>query len=1033
MVSSLASLSWTRESTACEADTQVARRRMFTYICLTVALVAVYVPLTRSAWKGSADLHTIVETLGTLMAAMVGVLALARFYARKNNHILYIGTAFLGTAFLDGYHTVVTSSLFCSLFSLPPPSLMLIPWSWTVSRTFLAVVMCLSWWVWRGETKLESGAQHKEYVVYAVVGALTLFSFGVFAFVPLPGAYYPGSIFGRPEEFIAGTLFAIALITYLRRGAWRSDAFEHWCVVSLILSLFSQAVVMSRSFGLFDAMFDLAHLLKVASYSCVFVGLLVNQFQIFRKSEVSALEAERVALKLTESISKRDTVGRHLNATNTELKKRATELQTSRMTALHVMRDIAERESELHETNQQLREQKEYVNNIFGAMIDMLLVVAPDGSIATVNDATCNLLGYQEEELIGRPARLLFSEEEADSAKSFLSSKALPVKGRVLRTLIDVGHVSDVECWYAAKDGNKIPVTLSGSVMRNGEGQIQGILCVAQDTTDRMKQEEEFRLQSAALESAANAILISDRGGRIIWANRAFSQLTGYSIEEAVGVHTRVLKSGQHDAAFFADVWRTVLAGQTWHGEMVNRRKQGGLYTEYQTITPVTDEHGEITHFVAVKQDITERKQADMKILESERQYRTLFEGSADAIMLLDETAFFDCNAATLAIFGLTNKQELISLHPSELSPPIQPDGVDSVTKADAMIATAFKEGTTKFKWTHRRANGEDFSAEVCLTAIILGDRRALQATVRDVSRQEQLQCELAQAQKLESVGQLAAGMAHEINTPTQYVGDNTRFLKDGFGDLCTALDSLQKLLQAAKEGTVEQQIVAEVEATLKQADVEYLREEIPQAIDQSLDGIERVAKIVRAMKTFSHPGGQEKSLVNLTEAIETTITVARNEWKYVAEMVTEFEPELPQVSCLPGELNQVFLNLIINAAHAIGDALGDDATDKGTITVGTRRNGEWAEIFVRDTGTGIPEHVRTRIFDPFFTTKEVGKGTGQGLAIARSVVVDKHGGTLECETEQGKGTTFFVRLPIDAERQSQGAENEYEDAGSLC
>jgi signal transduction histidine kinase len=310
--------------------------------------------------------------------------------------------------------------------------------------------------------------------------------------------------------------------------------------------------------------------------------------------------------------------------------------------------------------------------------------------------------------------------------------------------------------------------------------------------------------------------------------------------------------------------------------------------------------------------------------------------------------------------------------------------------------------------------------------------RRNQQLQAEIVGR-ERMELELMQAQKLESVGQLAAGMAHEINTPTQYVGDNTRFLKDGFGDLCTALDSLQKLLQAAKEGTVEQQIVAEVEATLKQADVEYLREEIPQAIDQSLDGIERVAKIVRAMKTFSHPGGQEKSLVNLTEAIETTITVARNEWKYVAEMVTEFEPELPQVSCLPGELNQVFLNLIINAAHAIGDALGDDATDKGTITVGTRRNGEWAEIFVRDTGTGIPEHVRTRIFDPFFTTKEVGKGTGQGLAIARSVVVDKHGGTLECETEQGKGTTFFVRLPIDAERQSQGAGNEYEDAGSLC
>ncbi len=308
---------------------------------------------------------------------------------------------------------------------------------------------------------------------------------------------------------------------------------------------------------------------------------------------------------------------------------------------------------------------------------------------------------------------------------------------------------------------------------------------------------------------------------------------------------------------------------------------------------------------------------------------------------------------------------------------------------------------------------------------------KELIARLRMGQRTLQMQAELAHAQKLESVGQLAAGIAHEINTPTQYVGDNMRFLKEAFSNISTVLDSFEKLLQAAKDGSMDEQLVAEVEAAIKQADIEYLREEIPQAIDQSLDGVERVAKIVRAMKEFSHPGDEEKSLVNLTEAIETTITVARNEWKYVAEMVTEFDPELPEVSCLPGELNQVFLNLIVNAAHAITDKLGDGATEKGTITVGTRRDGEWAEIFVRDTGTGIPEDVRARIFDPFFTTKEVGKGTGQGLAIARSVVVDKHGGTIECETEQGKGSTFIVRLPIGGQRQTQEA-SEYEDACSI-
>lgn len=308
---------------------------------------------------------------------------------------------------------------------------------------------------------------------------------------------------------------------------------------------------------------------------------------------------------------------------------------------------------------------------------------------------------------------------------------------------------------------------------------------------------------------------------------------------------------------------------------------------------------------------------------------------------------------------------------------------------------------------------------------------KELVARLRMGQRTLQMQAELAHAQKLESVGQLAAGIAHEINTPIQYVGDNTRFLKEAFGDMSSVLEEFEKLLQAAKDGSVDEQLVAEVEATLKQADIEYLTEEIPQAIDQSLDGVARVAKIVRAMKEFSHPGSDEKSLVNLAEAIETTITVARNEWKYVAEMLTEFDPELPQVSCLPGELNQVLLNLIVNAAHAIGETMGDDATAKGTITVGTRRDGEWAQIFVRDTGSGMSEGVRARIFDPFFTTKGVGKGTGQGLAIARSVVVNKHGGTIDCETEQGKGTTFIVRLPIDGQPQTQGTW-ESENACSI-
>ena len=275
------------------------------------------------------------------------------------------------------------------------------------------------------------------------------------------------------------------------------------------------------------------------------------------------------------------------------------------------------------------------------------------------------------------------------------------------------------------------------------------------------------------------------------------------------------------------------------------------------------------------------------------------------------------------------------------------------------------------------------------------------------------MQSQLAQSQKLASIGRLTAGVAHEINTPIQYVGDNIRFLQDAFDDLSQLLGKYTELLDAIKTSVVPDTLIREVEAAVEKADLAYLTEEIPTAIQQSLEGVAHVTKIVRAMKELSYPDVEEKTPIDINKAIESTITVARNEWKYVAELETDFDSNLPLVPCLPGEFNQVILNLLTNAAHAIADVVGDGCTGKGTITIRTRCEGDWAEVRVSDTGTGIPEEIRSRIFEPFFTTKEVGKGTGQGLVIARSVIVDKHSGTFDFETEVGAGTTFIIRLPI--------------------
>jgi PAS domain S-box-containing protein len=268
-----------------------------------------------------------------------------------------------------------------------------------------------------------------------------------------------------------------------------------------------------------------------------------------------------------------------------------------------------------------------------------------------------------------------------------------------------------------------------------------------------------------------------------------------------------------------------------------------------------------------------------------------------------------------------------------------------------------------------------------------------------DVTARRLLESQLLQAQKIEAIGQLAAGIAHEINTPIQYVTDNLRFLEDSFRGLLRVVDGYR--VPFAPEA---------IAALWQEVDGDFITEQVPVATEQALEGAERVAKIVRAMKEFAHPGGEGVTSVDMNRAVSNTVAVSRNEWRYVAELELQLDPELPPVPCRQGEIQQVILNLIVNAAHAIADA---GREGKGKISVSTQCIPNWCEIVVRDNGTGIPEAVRRRVFDPFFTTKEVGRGTGQGLALAHDTVVSKHNGTLDFITDVGSGTAFIVRLPL--------------------
>lgn len=405
--------------------------------------------------------------------------------------------------------------------------------------------------------------------------------------------------------------------------------------------------------------------------------------------------------------------------------------------------------------------------------------------------------------------------------------------------------------------------------------------------------------------------------------------------------------------------------------------------------------------------------------LESQRlQLNTILDNTLAGICLAQsDYSAVRTNSAALAMFGLRDQvfkvSDLFSDWPSaeaQIADLVQGDGGPAQILAEAVGI---------------RTDGSEFPIEFGLAKMDhLGWDRAVwifnDITVRKQAelKRAALERELGQTHKMEALGTLASGVAHEINTPIQYVSDNMRFLADTIGDLAGLIEKYQAVLTEVGSAGVAREAIDAARELEDEIDLSFLLEEAPQAVDQSLQGAKQVATIVNAIKEFSHPGEDQKVLVDLNKLIETTLTVTRNQWKYVAEVETTLAENLPELPCMPSEISQVVLNLIVNAADAIGSG---DGTGRGQIQISTKRSNEEVEIKVQDNGPGIPPEVLERIFDPFFTTKDVGKGTGQGLAIAYAIIQQKHAGTIRCTSQPGQGACFSVRLPIEAACNDEG------------
>jgi PAS domain S-box-containing protein len=367
-------------------------------------------------------------------------------------------------------------------------------------------------------------------------------------------------------------------------------------------------------------------------------------------------------------------------------------------------------------------------------------------------------------------------------------------------------------------------------------------------------------------------------------------------------------------------------------------------------------------------------------------------------------------NSAVVAALGFDNNEAIVG---QKILDFFRPD--ERADIAPLMDAHIMPEGALAKHRQLRKKDGDYITVAIrALQEIEFGGNPCLLLIGQDITDTIKTELEVRQSQKLEAVGQLAAGIAHELNTPIQFISDNVAFLRESFVGMLEVLAKYNEFQTQAASHDFAPELRAEIDAIKQAVDLDFVLGETTAACERAIDGTARVSKIVQAMKEFSHPGGSGHARIALNRIIDNALIVSRNEYKYVATVETAFADDLPFIWANAGELGQVFLNLIVNAAHAITDAARGTALGKITIT--TRQDGDALVVEIGDTGTGIPREIQRRVFDPFFTTKEVGRGTGQGLAIARNIVEKKHGGSLSFTTEVGRGTTFNIRLPMGAD-----------------
>ncbi len=673
--------------------------------------------------------------------------------------------------------------------------------------------------------------------------------------------------------------------------------------------------------------------------------------------------------------------------------------------AVETLEDITERKL----AEEALTSQNQFLQEIIDAIPNPVFYKDTQGAYIGCNQAFLNFFGlYELEEVKGRTIGDLLPSEYASKSSQMDS------------TILQEQNLLNYETVLPRADGSERSVLVTKAPFSNPDGTLGGIVGAFVDLTEQRRMDEQVRTMSRAIEQSPATIVITDTSGTIEYVNPKFSQTSGYSAEEAVGKNPRVLKSGEMSDENYALLWQTITSGQEWRGEFHNKRKDGTLYWEYASISPLFDKVGRITGYLAVKEDISARKEVETELARSREalegkhaELGLLFGQVANAKREWEETLDHLRDIVILADSGHRIRRYNKKLADVTGRPLNQLVGCDwrQLTVETGFTTVSF-DGSTGELFHQNTGRSYDIGiypvrnsqGEVTAQVVSLNDttelRKAGQELEKAYAELKEAQLQIFQQEKMASIGQLAAGVAHEINNPMGFISSNLTTLNK-------YVDRLSEFIAAttqAMESCAGSETASQVQQVRKRLKIDHIMEDALQLIAESQDGAGRVRRIVQDLKSFSRVDQADSALIQLNEALETTINIAWNEIKYVATLNREFG-DIPEIKCYPQQLNQVFLNLLVNAAHAMEGS-------QGVITVKTWCDSDTIHVSVTDSGKGIPEANLKKIFEPFFTTKEVGKGTGLGLSISYEII-KKHGGEISVESTVGVGTTFTVSLPL--------------------